>query len=83
MLFMLYTIIPQAKLPRNISGMFTYSAGETYAAGDVAVVEFRKRGILGLVVEESKEKNTISLKGDTCKNIKQNINYSQRKRIAE
>ena len=61
MLFMLYTIIPQAKLPRNISGMFTYSAGETYAAGDVAVVEFRKRKVLGLVVEESKEKNAISL----------------------
>jgi primosomal protein N' len=60
---MLYTIIPQAKLPRNISGLFTYSGEETYTPGDLVIVEFRKRKILGLVVEESKEKNlTPSIK---------------------
>lgn len=57
---MLYTIIPQAKLPRNISGMFTYSGEDFYTAGDVVSIEFRKRAVLGLVVSETKERTPLS-----------------------
>lgn len=52
---MLYTIIPQAKLPRNMEGLYTYHGEDAYKRGALAVVEFRKRDVLGLIVEEATE----------------------------
>ena len=47
-----YSIVPQAKLPRNIEGVFTYSAIRAFKKGDIVVVPFRQKKVLGVVVNE-------------------------------
>lgn len=47
-----YNIIPQAKLPRNIGGIFTYKSDAELKSGDLAIIEFRKTDILGLVINK-------------------------------
>ena len=49
---MFYNIIPQAKLPRNIGGTFTYKSGVELKRGDLAIIEFRKTDVLGLVINK-------------------------------
>ena len=48
-----YTIIPQAKLPRNMISGFTYASRERHVRGEVVLVEFRKKKVLGLVLQET------------------------------
>lgn len=47
-----YNIIPQAKLPRNINGIFTYKSDAELKSGDLAIIEFRKTDVLGLVINK-------------------------------
>ncbi len=52
MSYKFYDIIPQAKLPRNISGIFTYKSDAELKSGDLAIIEFRKTDVLGLVINK-------------------------------
>lgn len=44
-----YQILPQAKLPRNLRGHFTYTSEEALNPGTIVRVEFRRALVLGLV----------------------------------
>jgi primosomal protein N' len=67
---MYYNIIPQAKLPRNVPGIFTYRSKERLNPGDLIIAEFRKTNILGVVAKKLTKKPQTSW---SIKNIKKKI----------
>jgi len=66
-----YNIIPQAKLPRNITTMFTYSSKKKLNPGALVLVEFRKKNVLGLVIHQVK--SSLSNRKDKIKSVQKNI----------
>ena len=48
-----YTIIPQAKLPRNLAFGYTYCSEKILQRGDLVKIEFRRQTVLGLILRQA------------------------------